>query len=68
MSKLCPIANICQVKSQSLDYMTNKAPLDLRGLVAVSESPHWLAWPNGPTTKKRAVQPSSKDANFKKQV
>ena len=49
---LCPLApKICQVNSQSLDYMENKVPVDLRGWVAVAESPHWFAWPNGPTTK-----------------
>ena len=63
-----PVPKICQVKSQSLDYMANKVPVDLRGRVAVAESPHWSAWPYGPTTKKRAVQPSSKNANFWKPV
>ena len=51
MSKLRPVPKICQVKSQSLDYMANKVPVDLRGWVAVAESPHWFAWPNGPTTE-----------------
>ena len=31
--------------------MANKVPVDLRGWVAVFESPHWFAWPDGPTTK-----------------
>ena len=26
--------------------------MNLRGWVAVAESPHWFAWPNGPTAKK----------------
>ena len=53
MSKLRPLRKICQVKSQSLDYMANKVPVDSRGWVAVAESPHWFAWPNGPTTKNK---------------
>ena len=61
MSKLRPLLKICKVKSQSLDYLANKVPMNLRGWVAVSESPHC---PNGPTTKKQAVQPSTKNANF----
>ena len=60
-----PVPKICQVKSQSLDYMANKVPMDLRGWVADAESPHWFAWPNH---KKWAVQPSSKNANFWKKV
>ena len=43
MSKLCPIPKICQEKSQSLDYLEKKVPMDLRGWVAVAESPPWFA-------------------------
>ena len=64
MSKLRPIPKICQVKSKSLDYLAIKVPMNLRGWVAVAEDPPWFAWPNGQTTKKQAVQPSSKDAIF----
>ena len=64
MSKLRPIPKICQVMSQSPDQSANKVPMKLRFWLAVAESPHWLAWPNGLTTKKRAVQPSIKDAIF----
>ena len=46
------------------DYLSNKLSADLRGWVAAAERSHWLVWPNGQSTKKRAVQPSSKDANF----
>ena len=67
MSKLRPVPKICQVKPQRLDYLANKVPVDLRDWVAVTESPHWFAWPNGPTTKKRAVQPSSKNASIKRE-
>ena len=51
MSKLHPVPKICQVKSQSLDYLANEVPLNLRGWMAVVESPQWFAWPIGPTTK-----------------
>ena len=52
MSKLRPVPKNCQVKSPSLDYMANEVPVDLRGWVAVAESPDWFAWPNCPATKK----------------
>ena len=51
MSKLRPIAKICQLKSQSLDFLANKVPLNLRGWVAVAQSPHWFAWSNCPAAK-----------------
>ena len=59
MSKLHPVPKICQVKSQSLDYMANKVPVDLRGLVAFAENPHWFAWPNGPTTITEQCSPAA---------
>ena len=31
--------------------MENKVPVVLRDWMAVAESPHWFAWPDGPTTK-----------------
>ena len=31
--------------------MANKVLVDLRGWVAVAESPHWFTWLDGPTTK-----------------
>ena len=43
MSKLRPLPKIYQVKSQSLDYMANKVPVDLRGWVAAAENPPWFA-------------------------
>ena len=46
------------------DYLSNKLSADLRGWVAFAESSHWLVWPNGQSTKKRELQPSSKDANY----
>ena len=52
MSKLRRLPKICQVKSQNIDYLANKVPVDFRGWVAVAESYHWFVWPNGPTTKK----------------
>ena len=60
MSKLRPVPKICKVKSQSLDYLANKVTVDLRGWVAVSESPHWFAWPDGPTTKNEQCSPAAK--------
>ena len=60
MSKLRPVPKICQVKSQSLDNMANKVPVNLRGWVAVAESPHWFAWPDGPTTKNEQCSPAKR--------
>ena len=51
MSKLHTVPKICRVKSQSPDYLAYEVPMNLRGWVAVVESPHWFAWPIGPTTK-----------------
>ena len=53
MSKLRPISKVCLVKSQSLNYLANKVPMNMRGWVAVAESSYWVAWPN---PKKRAEQ------------
>ena len=60
MSKLRPLPKICQVKSQGLDYMANKVPVDLRGWVAVAERPQWFAWPDGPTTKNEPCSPAAR--------
>ena len=35
----------------------NKVPVDLSGWVAVAESSHWFAWPNGPTTENEQCSP-----------
>ena len=43
MSKLRPETENLPSKVPSLDYMANKVPVDLRGLVAVAESPRWFA-------------------------
>ena len=40
--------------------MTNKVPVDLRGWVAVAESPHWFAWPDSPTTKNERCSPAER--------
>ena len=60
MNKLRPVPKICQVKYQSLDYMANKVPVDLRGWVAAAENPHWFAWPDGPTTKNEQCSPAAR--------
>ena len=52
---------ICRVKSQSLDYLANKVPMNLRGWVAVAESPHWFAWPKG---KKLSSAAQQQEHNF----
>ena len=62
MSNLRPIPKMCIVKSQSLYYLANNVPMNLRGWVALAESPHWFVRPNGPP--KKTVQPSSSDADF----
>ena len=66
MSKLRPVPKISQVKPQSLDYLANKVPVDLRGWVAVVEIPHWFAWHNGPTPKKRAARLQIFGSKYKK--
>ena len=58
MSKLRPIPKVCLVKFQSLDYLANKVPMNLRGWVAVNESPYWVAWPNGATIKNEQCSPA----------
>ena len=60
MSKLRPIAKICQLKSQSLDSLANKVAMNLRSWAAVAESPHWFAWPNSATTKNEQCSPAAK--------
>ena len=65
MSKLRPVPKICQVKYQSLDYLANTVLVDLRGWVAVAESPHWFAWPNGPTTKIGQCSPAAEMEIFR---
>ena len=47
MSKLRPVPN-------------KKVPVDLGGWVAVAESPHWFAWPDGPTTKNEQCSPAAR--------
>ena len=65
MSKLRPKRKICQGKSQSLDYFANEVPMSLRDWVAVAESPHWYAWPYGPTTKNEQCSPAARMQIFR---
>ena len=51
---------ICKVKYKSLNYLANKVPLNLRGWVAVTESPHCFAWSDGPSTFLNYIKCGSK--------
>ena len=39
--------------------------MSLRGWVAVAESPHWFAWPDGPTTKNEQCSPAARMQIFR---
>ena len=45
-------------------YLLNKLPANLRGLVAVAESSHWLAWPNGLSPKKASSAAQQQGRKF----
>ena len=59
MSQLRPVPKICQVKSQSLDYLPNKVLMNLRGWVAVAENPHWFALPTAQPQKNEQCSPAA---------
>ena len=45
-------------KSCCLDYLSDNLPAILRGRVAVTESPYWFAWPNGPNKNNEQCSPA----------
>ena len=51
MNKILSHAENVLKKCLRADYLSNKLPANLRGLVTDAESSHWLAWTDGPSTK-----------------
>ena len=56
---------MCQINCLRANYLSNKLPTNLRGLVTVAESYNWLAWPDGPSTKNKQCSPAARMQIFR---
>ena len=54
------MVKMCQINCLRTNYLSNKLPANLRGLVTVAESSDWLAWPDGPSTKNKQCSPAAR--------